>query len=631
MFYFAWADNDELTFGPEHHREDEDVFAFSMRHEEGEFPALQIDIRNPRIGLLATGRKQWAWLSWKDPANVVHPLFYGRIVAVPQNIVEDIVRLSFVARPVDYEEQLDALADSMRVSPYYDPMWLSEADRMDPDRVLEGYPKLWHVDRVTHVVTASDIIVPEDGQVNFGQGDAFYDSVKTTFSSSPARRAIVNAEVNWLQQGSGTVDLTSKLIKAFADKTPANLTTVSGSPRPSAGMLNVLGGDEAMSNWPQPLDDIGGGWFVGADTVATLVGPVPIVPANIGSESNIWGSMRQWPNLQWGVANVMREIFERTPGFLVEIKDNSKAYQNAIWGNYSGNIDVMWVPIWRLGVKFTMGFAAERERTEHISFQVDADVQPLLTDAGEEETIRLDFGPVDCDLFIGKLSRNKFFATDRGHDAFGYLLACTRASLLARARAVDVSFEVPFEKLVNMSLRKGASIQDPRLPDGIAAGKVKVYELAAQDGELMGGITLGCTVGRDGSIVANLGTPQYVETGYVSNPYQEMADEVLVPIPGAIGFTMDNYSLDDDGVNLDAITVQKYLTSLEVFGALEEQMAEAQSAPASSAADGMADIVGFKTDVRLTMKPVTGGPFFTTIQPTVTALKVPRTLNLETT
>lgn len=630
MFYFAWADAEELdTFGPSHYREDEEVFAVNIKQSEGEFAAMDLDLRNPRVGLLASTRKQWAWLSWRDPEGTVHPLFFGRLVAVPQNMTEDIVRLTFVARPADYETQLEELAEDMRVAPYYDEMWLSEADRRDPNRVLEGYSKLWHVDPVTHVLTASDIITGEDGQVDLLQSEVFYDSVRVAYSESPARRAIVNAEVNWLQVGSGNIDITNQLIRAFADKTPANVTTVSGRSRPTGGMLNVLGGDEAMSNWPPVGADLGGGWTVGANTQATLVGEPPVVPTNIGSESNIWGSMRQWPNLKWGVQNVMREIFERTPGFLVEIKDNSVAYQNAIWGNYSGRIDVMWVPIWRLAVQFNLHYAAGRERTENISFTVDADVQPLLTDAGEEETIRIDFGPADVDRYIGAVSRKEYFRTDRGHQSFQYMLACTRAALLSRARAVSVSFEVPFDVALNLSLRKTASIQDPRLPGGIAAGKVKELELNARDGDLMAGVTIGCTVGRNGEIEEVPGVPQYVETGYVDDGYQETADEIIVPIPGEIGYRMDGYDTDDDGVNLNAVTVQKYLTEIEVFGALEEQMEAAQSTPSSSANTGMADIAGFSTEVRLKVKPVTGGPFFTTIEPTVTALAVPRTINLE--
>jgi hypothetical protein len=59
-------------------------------------------VRNPRIGLLAPGRKQWAWLSWLDDRNPtagVTPLFFGRLVGVPQQIARQPVTLNFMARP----------------------------------------------------------------------------------------------------------------------------------------------------------------------------------------------------------------------------------------------------------------------------------------------------------------------------------------------------------------------------------------------------------------------------------------------------------------------------------------------------------------------------------------------------
>ena len=99
-FYFAWADA-ETAFGPEHMIEDEEVFSFRVEHAEGEFASLSIDIKNPRIGLLAPSRRVWAWLSWQNGADLV-PLFYGRLVAVPTDINQELVTLVFTARPADF-------------------------------------------------------------------------------------------------------------------------------------------------------------------------------------------------------------------------------------------------------------------------------------------------------------------------------------------------------------------------------------------------------------------------------------------------------------------------------------------------------------------------------------------------
>ena len=99
------------------------------------------------------GRKVWGWLSWDNGSEIV-PLFFGRLVAVPDDIHLEVVTLNFTARPADYETRKAAVADTMREPPFYDPVWIAEDKRDDPDVVLEARSELWNVDRVTHVLTS---------------------------------------------------------------------------------------------------------------------------------------------------------------------------------------------------------------------------------------------------------------------------------------------------------------------------------------------------------------------------------------------------------------------------------------------------------------------------------------------
>ena len=57
MFYFAWVDSTETTFTAAHKREDEQILSIKIDHAEGDFPSCDIEIKNPRIGLLAPARK----------------------------------------------------------------------------------------------------------------------------------------------------------------------------------------------------------------------------------------------------------------------------------------------------------------------------------------------------------------------------------------------------------------------------------------------------------------------------------------------------------------------------------------------------------------------------------------------
>ena len=64
------SDDDETTFTTDHVREDETVFGFVVSQSEGEFAGLSLELKNPRVGLLAPGRKVWGWLSWDNGSEI---------------------------------------------------------------------------------------------------------------------------------------------------------------------------------------------------------------------------------------------------------------------------------------------------------------------------------------------------------------------------------------------------------------------------------------------------------------------------------------------------------------------------------------------------------------------------------
>src|SRR5215467_5119920 len=94
MFFNAWADATEVIFGPEHHVVDEDIVSFRLEQNEGDCATLELEVRNPKIGLLAPGRKVWLWFSYDSGTGGVVPLFFGRLVGIPTNLLHEVVTLS---------------------------------------------------------------------------------------------------------------------------------------------------------------------------------------------------------------------------------------------------------------------------------------------------------------------------------------------------------------------------------------------------------------------------------------------------------------------------------------------------------------------------------------------------------
>lgn len=652
-FYFKWVDKTDTTFIEGTHAvNDEKVFSLNISQGEGDFASAEVDLINPRIGLLTPTRKQWAWLSYRDPVGTVHPLMFGRLISVPQALQDNVIRLTFVARPGDYEDQKATLAESLKVFPYYDPIFFSDDDQADPDTVLEGRSQLWNIDRISLDVTVTDIITGEDGQIDFGQ-TPFYDSVNVSYSASPARRCIVQASVGWNQTGAGGIDITQMLLRAYQEAgPPAGLFSVGQQPRSGAGTVNIAFGDVLINAWPQFGQSMGGGWVVG-DSSAVVVGDPPLDPifvtgkadSDINNFNAAWTAIQHWeefPNYR----DQLRDAFERSPGFVVGIIDHTVPLPNTggYWigrNFYHGAIDILWVPVWQIAIGMQLQWETTRSRSETASFEIDADVQPLLTDPGEDEVVRLTLTGANVDNFIGDARRNRYFATDRGLQSMEHLIARARALLLARARAIDVQFQVPFDTGLSLSCRKSASMQDPRIPGGVVAGKIKAYSLIADgNGAFYASVTIGCSVGRDGSITPDDGTPDYVEEGYVEASYQQYEGGLVTPTAGDIGYTLDStYAISDDGVNLAQVAAEDFVLNITVEGGLDAQQAATTyvypQRPANmddladSSVDAATKVANVVTTTKVVMRPVNGGPFDSMVYPTLTTLKIPRTIDLE--
>ena len=129
--------------------------------------------------------------------------FRGRLVGIPTSIFEELVTLEFVARPTDLVAQKEALAETLRVLPYYDEVLIEESRRTDPDVVLEGYTAIWHYDPETHLLTISDEITGEDGLVEFDgtseAGKVLYDGLGLSLTGGPLTTVDVDAEFIWTQ------------------------------------------------------------------------------------------------------------------------------------------------------------------------------------------------------------------------------------------------------------------------------------------------------------------------------------------------------------------------------------------------------------------------------------------------
>jgi hypothetical protein len=225
-------------------------------------------IKNPKIGLLNPGRLYWAWLAWEDDTGHVWLLFYGRLVGVPTDTLGEAITLKFIARPQDYIRQKQRLAETLKVFPGYDRVFAPANKLDDPDVILEGYSLMYHVDRLTGVVSVSDILIGEDGQIDYGGGTATYDSLKIHLNQPPLMAVAVQATVGWDQQYRGSFDVIY-------------------------GGMNTFTGEGFISDWPTTGKSLGGGYHVAVGWAANADATV----AYASALGNVSGSY-SWQNLE---------------------------------------------------------------------------------------------------------------------------------------------------------------------------------------------------------------------------------------------------------------------------------------------------------------------------------------------
>ena len=555
MPYFAWVDLSETTFEAAHLRWDEQVFSFTLAQEEGDPASLTVVVRRPRneagdpIGLLGPGRKIWAWFAFDCGPALVK--FRGRLVGIPTSIFEDLVTLEFVAKPVDVVAQKEALANTLRVLPFYDPVVVSKERRNDPDVVLEGYTKIWHYDRETHVITVSDEISGEDGQVDFDgasdTGKVLWDGLGLSLTSGPLSRVDLTAEFTWTQRARGTVDLTNYLVSNWQP------TAING-----AILLNA-------GDWPKPKTGLGDGWEVADSsaqnlhdysvksetitrTAITKFSESDVSRASVTETISYLGSAPDWAGASALVS----------AGMWVTQDEWSTTYDGPPSISRSVAVVRPYIAVQEIKPTLVAGYTAERQCTERVSLTLLADVQPILTDPEDGEALRIDdirsvnLSDAEEGAPIGDTRRRSYIATERGNRSIEHLIALARTHLMKRARVVEITFAPKLARMSEITLRKNAFLAEPRV--GEALGKIIGYSIALDgaDGRINCEVRIGCSIGRGGLVTAIDGDPTYCSIEYVGADYQQFTDRTILVdafTDSSVGYQPPSANPNDDGIN----------------------------------------------------------------------------------
>ncbi len=362
--YFAWVLQTETTFGPEHHVVDEDAFDYQCQHDEGQLPTLNVQVRNPRIGLLNPGRKRYAWVS-VDNGSMVTPIFFGRLTGIPTNIFQEVVTLSFISQHPDWVYLRQQAAQPLKVRPFYDEVFFTPTTQDDPDAIISGWSGLWHSDRVTLAVEFSDYLVGEDGIEIFTEDEAFYDNMEMHFEQAPLTAFNIVGKVPWIQRETGLLDFGPGIVFSYT-------------------------GNSIISGWPQPLTDLGGGWRVVASPNQNQMDMGGLNRAFTYSSSFSWQNNADehafgddmsieysfsFPSAGGGLDDRYTISYESVIAYISEDPDFKDQPNSSAKATYA------YVGLYKVAARFTARYQANRPRVESANITVTANTQEIITQA----------------------------------------------------------------------------------------------------------------------------------------------------------------------------------------------------------------------------------------------------------
>lgn len=453
--YFAMVDASDVFDQDVHNVEDLQVFDLKISQSEGEFSRAQLEIPNPGTGLLSSTRKQYIFISCDFNGDVI-PLFAGRVVGFPTDLTQETITVEYVAQPTDWVDDQQAFLDTLKVAPFYNVLFSEVDKRDDPIEILAARNSLIHWNRVPGGTISLSDIVEGSTTINI-DGDYIFDSLKTNVGNPPLKTVQCTVEVQWLQNGTGTVNV--------GDGIKAEFVNTGGAPTPRINTLTPKSFEAAWQGAQIPA-----GYIIKQSSLNPIIKGVPAA------------------YLKSAFATVSSEFFPTRDGGVGFVSRST--YVPRVW--YDG--------ILKLTAFYT------QKRHEILSFSLSSVTQQfsLSSDSVENISFKLQDPTAAANLSILDSKEPTFFydkithiLTAYGQDVVENALLRARSRLVKAARVIETSFVAPISSLeiLNITCDDSIHIEDERLPGGKLRGKVIGYNLNFSSNGQNVEITIGSLIG----------------------------------------------------------------------------------------------------------------------------------------
>lgn len=431
------------------------------------------------------------------------PYFKGIMGGMPAKIEGECAEICLIARPSDLRPYLEALRKESSLHPYWNPLWVKDPQNLE--EIQDVHPSSLYWDRRHEGLIRSDWF---EGRSLLDVGENFFsDSLSIRLKKPPFTACKVQVRARWIQKEEGVENLGFAIKNIFP-----------------TGQVSTYTKEALTKKWPQEGHQLGrtGLWIL-KSKLEEITPTSPLYPLyspavrfkETQGTLKSYRAKRHWfkPTLwvRWRRHQKRSETLSFTLAHNVQDlfpqKGDVATYDVTLQNINPPPKDYLWSPraFYKRGTKVCYENARYTCRETHRSglhFEEDkwAFYKPFHTP-------------------LGHSARASFFLTSQGHKAAEHAMERAKAMLAKSARAVEVSFEAPWETIQDITTDTTVLLKDPRLPQGKARGKVVSYHLIARGdtGERFGRVTLVCGIGsrRPPSRPSSpLRGPCYVEGGY---------------------------------------------------------------------------------------------------------------------
>lgn len=482
--YFAWAAQEE-TFDPNKHlREDAQIFSVEILHQEGSLPQASLVFKNYSENLSSSPQKYQAFLSVKLQGEI-HLLFTGKPMSSPKSVDTYLTELTFIVDSLKSEEQWQQAYTHYHEGPKWDPLFYPLEAKPTLDTILDAQGLMPHWHRNTGALTISHRL---HSPYSIALGKEFFPhSLSFALKHLPLQRLNVLLEAQWHQYAQGVFDLGPNIANAFPEQMIATYTP-----------QNLL-----KHWWHSQYRDLGQGYTLVTSDISPLGTPLGDLqapePIILNDRGNILiphlftGSLL----MGWTYRQKRVEMLKFT--LCADCQSIHQSNEPTHSSSFLQEKDLHFqlqditrdftTPQWHEHTPYKKDTCIRHADYYYQCQQDHQASKEFWQDTRYWHKLSLHPTP------LSDPAQPSFFTTPRGHASFVHALSRAGAILEKSQRAFQITFEAPIEPLLAISCNHHISLEDPRLPGGIAEGKVVKYKMCFSPEKTSIFVSLGCSLG----------------------------------------------------------------------------------------------------------------------------------------